>query len=314
MSSTVFGVDVGGTTVKIGMFDPEGNKQAVWEIPTRTGDSGMYILPDIAASIQKKMADNNIRKDDVLGVGIGVPGPVDETGTVHDAVKLGWGTFNIRETMEGLMGGKVAAGNDANVAALGEQWKGGGKGHRDMVMVTLGTGVGGGILVGGKLVAGYGGAGGEIGHMHIEDDETEACGCGNYGCFEEYASATGVVRIGSRMLKATRKASTLRDLPQLTSKDIFAAASSGDEVAVSITEKYGYYLGKGLAIVATVLNPEMIVLGGGVSKAGEDLIRLLKPSFTKYVFHGARDTKFALATLGNDAGMYGAARLVLQQR
>ena len=152
MSSTVFGVDVGGTTVKIGMFDPEGNKQAVWEIPTRTGDSGMYILPDIAASIQKKMADNNIRKDDVLGVGIGVPGPVDETGTVHDAVNLGWGTFNIRETMEGLMGVKVAAGNDANVAALGEQWKGGGKGHRDMVMVTLGTGVGGGILVGGKLV------------------------------------------------------------------------------------------------------------------------------------------------------------------
>lgn len=314
MSGYVFGVDVGGTTVKIGMFDGDGNKQSVWEIPTRTGDSGMYILPDIASSIQKKMAENDLKKEDVLGVGIGVPGPVDDTGTVHDAVNLGWGTFNIRETMQGLMGVRVAAGNDANVAALGEQWKGGGQGHKDMVMVTLGTGVGGGIIIGGRLVAGAAGSAGEIGHLHLVDGEKEACGCGNYGCFEEYASATGVVRIAGRVLKNSRKATALRDLPELTSKDIFALAAKGDDVAKEVTEKYGYYLGKGLALVATVLNPEIIVLGGGVSKAGEDLIRLLKPSFNEFAFHGVRDTKFALATLGNDAGMYGSAKLVLQQR
>ena len=311
MSNYMFGVDVGGTTVKIGMFDKDGNKQAVWEIPTRTGEQGIHILPDIAEAIQGCMTKEGIDKDDVIGIGIGVPGPVDETGTVHRAVNLGWGTFNIRETMEGLTGIHTEAGNDANVAALGECWKGGGRGCRNMVMVTLGTGVGGGIIIGGKLVSGATGASGEIGHLHIEDDEKEPCNCGNYGCFEEYASATGVVRIASRMLAKSKKNSTLRSLEQLTSKEIFDAAAAGDELAGQITERYGYYLGKGLAAVASVVNPEMFVLGGGVSKAGENLIALLRPSFKEYCFHGAADVKFALATLGNDAGMYGAAKLVL---
>ncbi|WP_330508883.1 ROK family glucokinase [Lachnoclostridium sp. Marseille-P6806] len=307
----VFGVDVGGTTVKIGMFDKDGNKQSVWEIPTRTGDQGIHILPDIAEAISGKLEKEGLDKEDVIGIGIGVPGPVDSTGTVHRAVNLGWGTFNIRETMEGLTGIKTAAGNDANVAALGECWKGGGKGYRDMVMVTLGTGVGGGIIIGGKLVAGADGAGGEIGHLHLEDDEKEACNCGHYGCFEEYASATGVVRIGRRILEKSKKKSVLHGLSELSSKDIFDAAVKGDEVAAEITKRYGYYLGKGLAVVASVLNPEIFVLGGGVSKAGDNLIFLLKPSFKEYCFPGAADVRFALATLGNDAGMYGAAKLVL---
>ncbi|MCI2048922.1 MAG: ROK family glucokinase [Lachnospiraceae bacterium] len=312
MGNTIFGVDVGGTTVKIGMFDKDGNKLDVWEIPTRTGEGGINILPDIAASIQEKMTNQGLSREDVVGIGIGVPGPVDDTGTVHVAVNLGWGTFNISETMEGLTGIPTAAGNDANVAALGECWKGGGKGHKDMVLVTLGTGVGGGIIANGRLLTGATGAGGEIGHIHIDDNETDRCNCGNYGCFEESASATGVVRLAKRMLAATKEDSTLRG-KRLTARLVLDEAKNGDKVAVKIAEQYGYYLGKGLAVVASVTNPEMIVLGGGVSRAGGILIDMLKPSFIKYCFPGARDCKFALATLGNDAGMYGAARLVLQK-
>ena len=312
MSSVVFGVDVGGTTVKIGMFDQDGNKLDVWEIPTRTGDKGINILPDIARSIQEKMDAQKIEKDQVLGIGIGVPGPVDSSGTVHVAVNLGWGTFNISDTMESLTGIKTAAGNDANVAALGECWKGGGKGHKDMILVTLGTGVGGGIIANGKLLTGSTGAGGEIGHVHIDDDEKDQCNCGNYGCFEEEASATGIVRIANRILAKSNEPSVLRE-KKVSSREIFASAAAGDKLAQKITERYGYYLGKGLAIVASVTNPELIVLGGGVSKAGGILITLLKPSFDQYCFQGARDCKFSLATLGNDAGMYGAVRLVLQK-
>lgn len=313
MSKTVFGVDVGGTTVKIGIFSEEGEKLSVWEIQTRTENHGLNILPDIAASIEEKCRENGIAKEDVLGVGIGVPGPVDEEGVVHEAVNLGWGELNIRESLGKLLDLPVAAGNDANVAALGEQWKGAGKGHQDVVVVTLGTGVGGGIIIGGRLVAGATGACGEIGHMHLEDDEPDACNCGNHGCFEEYASATGIVRIAKRILAKSTDATVL-DPEKLTSRDIFDAAKAGDAVAQRITEKYGYYLGKGCAIIASVLNPELIVLGGGVSKAGSVILDLLKPSFTEYVFPRVRDTtKFALATLGNDAGMFGSVRLLLQK-
>jgi len=312
MAEYAFGIDVGGTTVKCGLFNVKGDLLEKWEIPTRKEDGGKYILGDIADAIKDKCREKGLKKEDILGVGIGVPGPVLEDGIVNNCVNLGWGVVDVKETLSGLLDEiPVAVGNDANVAALGEQWKGGGRGCKDMVMVTLGTGVGGGVIIGGKVIAGVTGSAGEIGHMHIEDDETDVCNCGNCGCFEQYASATGVVRIAKRILAKTKKDSSLRKLETLTSKDIFDEAKNGDEVAIEITEKYGYYLGKGLALIATVINPEMIVLGGGVSKAGEGIIRLLKPSFEKYVFKGARETKFALATLGNDAGMYGAAKLVL---
>jgi glucokinase len=312
MGKCVFGVDVGGTTVKIGLFGVDGVRTEVWEIPTRTGNNGNDILPDVAESIMGKMDQLKIKASDVAGVGVGAPGPVDIKGIVHNAVNLGWGTMNISSTLGGLLGGiKVEAGNDANVAALGEQWKGGGQGFSDMIMVTLGTGVGGGIIVEGNLVAGATGAGGEIGHMHIEDHETEKCNCGRVGCFEQYASATGVVRIARKVLASKDDDSSLRDEKTITSRVIFAAAAAGDKLADEIVHRYGYYLGKGLAVIATIVNPEIIVLGGGVSKAGSVLIDLLKPSFEQYVFPGAKDTGFALATLGNDAGMYGAAKLVL---
>ncbi len=310
MKKYVFGVDVGGTTVKLGLFDPEGTVKEKWEIPTRKEDNGDHIIADIAESIKDKMSSHAIDKNDVVGVGIGVPGPVKEDGTVLLAANLGWGKRNISDELTNLLKVPVMAGNDANVAALGEMWRGGGRGYKNMVAVTLGTGVGGGIIIGGKIVSGATGAGGEIGHIHLDDDEVEACGCGRHGCLEQYASATGVVRIAKKKIAFTDTPSVLRD-KEITAKDIWDAVKDGDELAIEVAKVYGEYLGKGLAAVANVVNPDIFVIGGGVSKAGDILIDYMKPYFEKYVFPGAAAAKFALGVLGNDAGIYGAAKLVL---
>ncbi|MCR5093139.1 MAG: ROK family glucokinase [Lachnospiraceae bacterium] len=310
MSKVLFGVDLGGTTVKMGLFDPEGNRLQEWEIPTRKEEDGVHILPDIAASIRQTCTARGIADEEVLGIGIGVPGAVINERLVPQAVNLGWKDKDAAEELGKLTGLPVAIGNDANVAALGEAWQGGGKGFRDLLLVTLGTGVGGGVITGGRLLTGAKGAGGEIGHIHLEDDEPEACGCGNHGCFEEYASATGAVRVAKRVLAETEEESTLRG-KDFTCKDLFDAAAAGDAVAEKATRKYGEYLGKGLAVCASVLNPEAIVLGGGVTKAGDVLIDLLRPSFERCVFPGCADVEFKLATLGNQAGIVGAAKLVL---
>ncbi|MCM1267898.1 MAG: ROK family glucokinase [Bacteroidales bacterium] len=307
----IFGVDVGGTTVKMGLFDKDGNVLEKWEIPTRTENGGEKILPDIADSIRAKLAEKKIDKENVLGVGVGVPGPVDGNGIVHRAVNLGWGEVDLKKELSALLDGmRVEGGNDANVAALGEMWKGGGQGHRNLVAVTLGTGVGGGIIINGEILTGATGAGGEIGHIHVEDDETEACGCGNFGCLEEYASATGITRLANRALAASDKDSVLRK-GEVSAKAVFDAVKAGDALAIEVAQKFGDYLGKGLSVIAGVINPEIFVIGGGVSKAGEVLFDYIKPSFEKTVFHGSRNVIFALATLGNDAGIYGAARLLL---
>lgn len=312
MASYVFGIDVGGTTVKMGLFQNDGTVVDKWEIPTRTENGGEKVLPDIADAILGKMAEKDIDRKDVAGVGVGVPGPVDGQGIVHRAVNLGWGVFNMEETLSGLLDGMVVkGGNDANVAALGEMWKGGGQGYSNLVAVTLGTGVGGGIIIDGKILTGATGAGGEIGHIHIQDGETDQCGCGNYGCLEEYASATGVVRLAGRTLAASDMDSVLR-AGEVSAKTVFDAVKAGDALAVSVAEQFGEYLGKGLAAIAGVVNPEIFVIGGGVSKAGEVLFQYIQPAYQKYVFHGSKDAKFALATLGNDAGIFGAAKLVLE--
>ncbi len=310
MARYVFGADVGGTTVKIGLLTEGGEKVEFWEIPTVTANHGAQIIPDIAASMRAKMNERNIDDSDVVGAGIGVPGAVNIDGLCHQAVNLGWEKVNVVNELHSALKLPVKAGNDANVAALGEAWKGGGQGYPNMLLVTLGTGVGGGIINEGKILTGAKGSGGEIGHIHLVDDEPEACGCGKHGCFEEYASATGAVRIAKRILAATSEDSILRN-KDFECRDIFDAAKAGDKVAVQIAEKYGYYLGKGIAAVATVVNPEIIVLGGGVSKAGDMLFDLLMPSFKKYVFGGCGEAKFALAKLGNDAGVYGAAKMLI---
>ena len=310
MKEYCFGIDVGGTTVKCGLFSVKGDILDKWEIPTRTENNGVNILPDVAAAIDAKIQEKGIARDTIAGVGVGIPGPVNEDGAVICAVNLHWGYVELEKELEKLTGLTVKAGNDANVAALGEMWKGGGTGYHNVVMVTLGTGVGGGIIVNGKIVTGTHGAGGEIGHIHVEDDETLSCNCGNQGCLEQYASATGVVRLANRMLEATDKASVLRN-EEVTAKAVFDAVKAGDELAMEVAEKFGKYLGTALAVIAGVVDPEVFVIGGGVSKAGKILLDYVEKYYKKYVFQGSRDCAFALAELGNDAGICGAAKLVL---
>jgi glucokinase len=281
-----------------------------WEIPTVTDNGGRQILPDIAASLQAFLKAKNIPSEDVLGIGIGVPGPVRPDGTVNKCINLGWGVFPIEKELSKLTGFPVKAGNDATVAALGECWKGGGAGCKNMVMATLGTGVGGGIVVDGRVIHGSTGAGGEIGHMVLNRNETERCGCGKRGCVEQYCSATGIVRIAKQFLAAREDASSLRSVENLTCKDIFDASAAGDALAAEILEQVYAYMGEFLANICNVVNPECVVLGGGVSKAGAPLLEGVQRYFGKYVFHAAANVRFALATLGNDAGAYGAFQLV----
>jgi len=310
MEKYAFGVDVGGTTIKIGLFDMQGEIETKWEVQTRTESHGENILPDIAKSILSKCKELGIDKDDVLGIGIGVPGPVDVDGIVYGAVNLGWGTIDIPGAMFELTEMRTMAGNDANVAALGEMWKGGGIGHKDIIAVTLGTGVGGGIIVNGEILAGAVGAAGEIGHIHVEDQEKEKCGCGNKGCLEQFTSATGIVKLAKRHLKETDAPSILRE-GAITAKSVFDAVKEKDPMAIEIAEEFGEYLGKALATVAAVVNPEIFVIGGGVSKAGPVLLTFIEKNFKKHVFKGCKDTEFALATLGNDAGINGAVRMIM---
>lgn len=306
-----FGVDVGGTTIKMGFFETDGKLLDKWEIKTDTTNGGENILSDIAKSIDNKLAQEGISKSDVQGIGVGVPGPVNSKGVVLKCVNLGWGVFNVEEALSNLTGLMVKAGNDANVAALGEMWQGAGKGSEDMIMVTLGTGVGGGIIVDGKVIAGANGAGGEIGHITVNNDEIEACNCGQYGCLEQYTSATGIVRMAKRKLAKTDEETSLRAVEELSAKTIFDEAKKGDKIAGELVEELGKILGGTLSNIAAVTNPEVIVIGGGVSKAGQILIDTIHKHFTESVFHACKDTRFVLAGLGNDAGMYGCVKMLL---
>ena len=303
-----YGVDLGGTTVKIAYFDENGTMLEKWEIPTVTTDGGKAILPDIASAINAHRAKHD---DEILGIGIGVPGPVDGKGVVACCVNLGWGRVDISKELSALTGLPVKAGNDANVAALGEFWKGGGQGCDNVVFVTLGTGVGGGIVIEGRLLHGAWGCGAEIGHMQVNRNETAKCGCGKQGCAEQYCSATGIVRLAKQHLAASEEDSVLRGVENLTCKDVFDAAKAGDSLAIEALDEVYMYLGELLGNICTVINPEAVVIGGGVSKAGDMLIEGLKPYFNRYVFSASADVRFALASLGNDAGAYGAFKLIL---
>ena len=311
MKQYAFGVDVGGTTCKIGFFETNGTILDKWEIKTNTENNGDSILSDIAQAVDNKLAQEGISKSDVQGIGIGVPGPVNGEGTVFRCVNLGWGVLNVAEALGELTGLNVKVGNDANVAALGEAWKGGAAGSTDVVMVTLGTGVGGGIIVNGQMVTGHNGAGGEIGHITVSKSEIEPCNCGQYGCLEQYASATGIVRVARRKLAKSQEETVLRTNENLTAKDIFDAAKAGDDIAIQLVDEVCGILGGALSNISAVVNPEVIVIGGGVSKAGSILIENVQKHFIETSFHACRDTKFALAKLGNDAGIYGAMQLII---
>lgn len=313
MKKYAYGVDIGGTTVKIGFFETTGKLVDTWEIPTRTENDGELILPDIAESIKENNEKKSITTDDIEGIGMGVPGPVKDDGTVLKCVNLGWGVFNVEKALSVICGGvKVKAGNDANVAALGEMWQGGGKGYEDVVMITLGTGVGGGIIRGGKIVAGTNGAAGEIGHMPMIDDESECCGCGKKGCLEQYASANGLVNVAEKYIAAHRTVETELDLNAgFTAKDVCDAAKAGDKAGLAAVEESMRLLGKAMASVSCVIDPQVFVVGGGLSKAGNIIIDTASKYYKEYAFHASRETEIKLAILGNAAGMYGGVKMVI---
>lgn len=314
MKQYCFGIDIGGTTVKCGLFTTEGEVLDKWEIVTDTTEGGKGILPDVASAILEKMKEKHLEREQIAGVGVGVPGPVLKEREVAVAVNLHWGYTMLADELESLLGGgiPVKVGNDANVAALGEMWKGGGEGFRNLIMATLGTGVGGGIIVDGKIVTGAHGAGGEIGHACVEPEETEHCNCGNRGCLEQMASATGLVRLAKKILDAADEPSVLKNT-EISAKSVFDAYKDGDQVAARIVDKFASYLGNALAIFSCVVDPDVIVLGGGVSKAGQPLIDAVKTYFQRDAFTVCKDTPIVLAKLGNDAGIYGAAKLVVEE-
>lgn len=313
MGMKCFGVDVGGTTVKIGLFEENGELLKKWEVPTRKEENGKYILDDVSVSILRELEESHITASEVKGVGLGVPGPVMPNGYVEVCVNLGWRhMYPDRLLSEKLLRLPVKSGNDANVAALGEMWQGGGKGYDDIVMVTLGTGVGGGVIIGQKIIEGKHGMAGEIGHIHIREDETEHCNCGGVGCVEQIASATGIAREAKRKMRSSVKESKLRSWgDEVTAKVVLDLAKAGDELACEVADTFGHYLGLTLAQISMTIDPEVFVIGGGVSKSGQYLVDLIYQNYDKYTPISKNKGKIVLATLGNDAGIYGAARLIL---
>lgn len=310
----IYGVDMGGTTIKLGCFDPLGVLQEKWEIPTRKEENGRYVFDDIAAAVKGHIQGSGLSLQAVAGIGIGLPASVREDGYIEQCVNIGFRElFPAAELSRRLEQLPVACANDANVAALGEAWKGGGAGYDSMFLITLGTGVGGGAICGGKILTGSKGLAGEIGHMIVRPEEAEVCNCGNRGCLEQVASATGLVREAGRILAESEAASILRQVQPLTAKDVLDAAKTGDSLAVQAAERMGFYLAWAMSSVTHILDPAVFVLGGGVSMAGSYLIDCIRGPYERMTNLSSRKAEIHLAVLGNDAGIYGAARLMLEE-
>ncbi len=314
MKEYAFGIDLGGTTAKIGLFTTTGDLLEKWEVPTDTSDQGVRILPNLAAAVQDKMAQRSLRPDQIEGVGLGVPGPVQDSSVVAIVCANlgGWGDCDAGAQLSQLLGGlRVQVGNDANVAALGEIWMGAAKGCRSAVMVTLGTGVGGGVVADGKLIEGAHGAGGEIGHITVNPQEPAQCGCGKHGCLEQYSSATGVVRCMNKLLEQNPDVPCTLRGRDFAAKDVFDAARSGDKLAQQEVEDMTLTLALALGNIAAITDPEMFLVGGGVARAGDVLLEPLSRHYQANAFLSCRNTPIRLANLGNDAGIYGAVRLIV---
>ena len=319
MANKIIGIDLGGTSIKFGILTLEGEVQDKWAIPTNILSDGKHIVPDIIESINHRLNLYNLDKSDFIGIGMGTPGTVDiEAATVRGAFNLNWAdTQEVGAPISEGVGLPFLLDNDANVAALGERWVGAGENQPDVVFITLGTGVGGGIVAAGNLIHGVVGAAGEIGHIVVEPHDGFACTCGNHGCLETVTSATGVVRLARKFAEEYEGSSQIKasidNGDEVTSKDIFIAAEAGDAFALSVVDKFAYYLGFACANLGSTLNPAAIVIGGGVSAAGEFLRSKVETYFQKYSFSTVRDsTKIKLAELGNDAGIIGAASLALK--
>ncbi len=314
MKEYAFGIDLGGTTAKVGLFTTAGELLEKWEVPTDTSHSGEYILANLAAAVRGKMEEKSLSAQQVEGVGVGVPGPVLDSRIVPIVCANlgGWGNRNVAEDLSALLDGlPVLVGNDANVAALGEIWMGAARGCRNAVMVTLGTGVGGGVIVNGKVIDGVHGAGGEIGHITVNPHETAVCGCGKRGCLEQYSSATGVVRCMKKLLEEDPDTPCVLRGTDFAAKDVFDAARSGDVLAAREVDQMTATLGMALANIAAVVDPEMFLVGGGVARAGAVLFDPLVAHYRDTAFRSCRDIPIKAASLGNDAGIYGAVRLIV---
>ena len=314
MKEYAFGIDLGGTTAKIGLFTTSGALLEKWEVATDTSNAGEHILENLAAAVLGKMKEQSIQPEQVEGVGIGVPGPVLDSSIVPIVCANlgGWGERNVSAQLSGLLDGlKVLVGNDANVAALGEIWMGAAKGAKNAVMVTLGTGVGGGVVVNGKVIDGVHGAGGEIGHITVNRHETAVCGCGKRGCLEQYSSATGVVRCMKKLLDENPDTPCVLRGTEFAAKDVFDAARNGDALAAREVDEMSDTLGMALANIASTVDPEAFLVGGGVARAGDVLFAPLNKHFQEYAFKSCRETSIKQASLGNDAGIYGAVRLIV---
>ena len=314
MKEYAFGIDLGGTTAKVGLFTTAGALLEKWEVPTDSSEKGIRILPNLAAAILGKMEEKGLTPDQVEGVGIGVPGPVQKSSVVPIVCANlgGWGRQDVAANLSGLLNGmKVLVGNDANVAALGEIWMGAAKGCRSAVMVTLGTGVGGGVVVDGKVGEGAHGAGGEIGHITVNRHETATCGCGKRGCLEQYSSATGVVRCMKLLLEENPNTPCILRGTDFAAKDVFDAARAGDPLAAKEVDQMTDLLGLALASIASTTDPEVFLVGGGVSRAGDVLFQPLAAHYKEYAFKSCREIPIKQASLGNDAGIYGAVRLIV---
>lgn len=317
MHKKVMGIDLGGTSVKLAILSEEGEVLQKWSIPTDSRDHGINIMPDIIGSIKHHLDLYSLTPEEFLGIGMGSPGAVDSSeGTVTGAFNLNWATSQpVRETMERETGIPFCIDNDANVAALGEKWRGAGGDNEDVVFITLGTGVGGGIVADGHLIHGTAGSGGEIGHMTVDPDGFE-CTCGKKGCLETVASATGVVKLARKHAEEYAGDSTLKGLiddgQEITSKMIFDFAKEGDALAVIVVDRFAYFLGLACSHIGNLLNPAAIIVGGGVSAAGEFLLEPLRKYFLEFAFPNVQQsTKVKLAVLGNDAGVIGACYLVV---
>ncbi|HEO2897110.1 TPA: ROK family glucokinase [Streptococcus agalactiae] len=320
MSKKLLGIDLGGTTIKFGILTLEGEVQEKWAIETNTLENGRHIVSDIVESLKHRLSLYGLTKDDFLGIGMGSPGAVDRTSkTVTGAFNLNWAdTQEVGSVIEKEVGIPFFIDNDANVAALGERWVGAGANNPDVVFVTLGTGVGGGVIADGNLIHGVAGAGGEIGHMIVEPENGFTCTCGNKGCLETVASATGVVRVARQLAEQYEGSSAIKAAidngDTVTSKDIFIAAEDGDKFANSVVERVSRYLGLAAANISNILNPDSVVIGGGVSAAGEFLRSRVEKYFVTFAFPQVKkSTKIKIAELGNDAGIIGAASLANQQ-
>lgn len=314
MRPYAFGVDIGGTAIKLGLFQTDGKLLEKWSIPTRTKEKGRHILPDVIASIRSKLEEHGLPWGGVEGVGIGVPGPVAEDGTVYRCINLGWDVFNIPEKIRAMEPSihRFRVSNDVNAATLGEQWKGGAQGYKNAFLITLGTGIGGGLVINEKIINGVGGGAGEIGHFRVNLSETEICNCGGRGCLEQYCSATSLLRCARIALSERPDVPTvLKNDEHLTAKDICDAAKAGDQLALELLDQLGDRLGWALTAVAGTADPEIFVIGGGLSNAGDILLERIVKGYRSHAFHAFRDTKFALAKLGNDAGIYGCVRMLM---